>query len=234
MPSQTYNIENKGHYKLTVSKYYRNAIFSERLCLKENLIFQKVLGDFHKWTSWFVQNKPVLCWGSPVVEFDGCWPSLGNRGRIPISAVHDWCLGPMLEMRSASGGVWEIDRWGRVFSWLGEWSVPGKVLTWGMLLLLLLGEVTKGWWEGLTLTNTGELDSPSRIWVTSSEPPRRCVRPVNGRQWLDDLSDALRYLNPWSTHILQRLSLVWNFNYRFSMVHSSIKVSYLWFIQLKE
>lgn len=125
-------------------------------------------------------HKPVLCWKSFAVELDGCWPLAGNKGRIPISAVHDWCLGPMFVTRSASGGVCEIDRWGIVFSWLGEWSVPGKVLTCGMLL----GEVTKGWWEGFTLTKTGELDSPSRIWVTSSEPPRRWDRPVNGSESL--------------------------------------------------
>lgn len=125
-------------------------------------------------------HKPVLCWKSFAVELDGCWPLVGNRGRIPISAVHDWCLGPMFVTRSASGGVCEIDRWGIVFSWLGEWSDPGKVLTCGMLL----GEVTKGWWEGFTLTKTGELDSPSRIWVTSSEPPRRWDRPVNGSESL--------------------------------------------------
>lgn len=138
-------------------------------------------------------HKPVLCWKSFAVELDGCWPLVGNRGRIPISAVHDWCLGPMFVIRSASGGVCEKDRWGIVFSWLGEWSVPGKVLTWGMLL----GEVTKGWWEGFTLTNTGELDSPSRIWVTSSEPPRRWDRPVNGSESLGgEHYEMLEIFNP--------------------------------------
>lgn len=130
----------------------------------------------------FVFNiyKFVLCWKSFVVELDGCWLLVGNRGRIFILVVYDWCFGSMFVIRSVFGGVCEIDRWGIVFSWLGEWSVSGKVLTCGMLL----GEVIKGWWEGFILIKTGELDSSSRIWVISFEFLRRWDRFVNGSELL--------------------------------------------------